>query len=320
MSTNISKSQTSTIKHTNSNPDETNLIPERPVHFPKLDHIPKVKRSQINAALLLQTETTLGQKQQSLENIQQEPNLKMKKVKTQESESPVIDSSYVPANQVYPEVFVNGIPLDSTEHDIKTHFKDCEIRSIKFLKTKKTVGFRPKCFLRLNNEESVQSALAYDETLFFGQKINVVPVKAHDPENMTKLDKIAQTIKSSTILVRKLPVALDESALEKLFSEFKNVVSARIVRETNGNSKGYGFVEFANCETAELALAKNGLEVCGSLIGVVLSVPKDVAQQSQNGKFKINRGNYFKKIDGEDSGKPQVKSVKSEFQGEFYDL
>ena len=72
------------------------------------------------------------------------------------------------------------------------------------------------------------------------------------------------------IYVGQLPYSVTEDDLKKLFSEFGELESVRIItdRET-GRSKGFGFVEMPNNSDADRAIkALNGREVDGRSIKV----------------------------------------------------
>ncbi len=70
-----------------------------------------------------------------------------------------------------------------------------------------------------------------------------------------------------------------ETQLERFFSSWGTVVSARIARERQtGRSRGFGFVEFPNEELADLALTVfNGRELGGRALRL------DRPQDSQDG-------------------------------------
>jgi len=72
------------------------------------------------------------------------------------------------------------------------------------------------------------------------------------------------------LYVGNLSYSLSDSDLEQAFSEFGEVMSAKIImdRETN-RSKGFGFVEFGSNEAATDAInAMNGKEVSGRTLVV----------------------------------------------------
>jgi len=85
------------------------------------------------------------------------------------------------------------------------------------------------------------------------------------------------TSKSQTkIFVANLPWSLRGKDLKEIFSEFGEVVYAKVIldRET-GRSKGFGFVEFADPEAAKKAVEEmQGAEINGREIKIDFAVEK----------------------------------------------
>jgi RNA recognition motif-containing protein len=78
------------------------------------------------------------------------------------------------------------------------------------------------------------------------------------------------------VFVAKLSPATTGKDLEKIFSEFGEVVSAKVIfdRDT-GSSKGYGFVEMLSEENARAAIiALNDTEIDGKQIVVREANPR----------------------------------------------
>ncbi len=72
------------------------------------------------------------------------------------------------------------------------------------------------------------------------------------------------------IFVGSLPYSLKEEDLKELFEAYGEVSSAKVItdRET-GRSKGFGFVEMSDDESAQKAIdGLNGVEVSGRSIAV----------------------------------------------------
>jgi RNA recognition motif-containing protein len=70
---------------------------------------------------------------------------------------------------------------------------------------------------------------------------------------------------SKKIYVGNMNYSTDDTSLKNLFSEYGNVVSARVIFDRmTGKSKGFGFVEMENDNEANAAItALNGKEVMG---------------------------------------------------------
>lgn len=77
------------------------------------------------------------------------------------------------------------------------------------------------------------------------------------------------------LFVGNLPWSVDDNALQGLFEEFGEVTSARVMTERDtGRSRGFGFVEFADAETAQKAIeAMDGKDVEGRALTVNVARP-----------------------------------------------
>jgi RNA recognition motif-containing protein len=95
------------------------------------------------------------------------------------------------------------------------------------------------------------------------------------------------------IFVGSLPFRVEENELKELFEEFGEVSSVKIItdRET-GRSKGFGFIEMADDEAAEQAIAKlNGTDLQGRTIVVNQAEEKKDRPAGGGGGFRGgNRG------------------------------
>ncbi|MBN1412191.1 MAG: RNA-binding protein [Spirochaetales bacterium] len=75
---------------------------------------------------------------------------------------------------------------------------------------------------------------------------------------------------SKKIYAGNLPYNTTEDDLQKLFGEFGEIVSVKVISDRNtGKSKGFGFVEMVNTDEASAAIsALNGKEMNGRNIKV----------------------------------------------------
>lgn len=84
---------------------------------------------------------------------------------------------------------------------------------------------------------------------------------------------------SKKLYVGGLPWTTDNEALQDLFSEYGEVVEAKVItdRET-GRSRGFGFVTFSTEEAAKKSLELNGKDYGGRTIRV------DSARENKGGE------------------------------------
>jgi len=86
---------------------------------------------------------------------------------------------------------------------------------------------------------------------------------------------------NNKIFVGNLPWSLRDENLRELFSQFGEIVEAIVIIERRTNrSKGFGFVTFANPESAQSAIeAMHGKEVEGRNIVANIARPREERPQ-----------------------------------------
>ena len=79
------------------------------------------------------------------------------------------------------------------------------------------------------------------------------------------------------IYVGNLSFDTDDAELERTFTEFGEVTSARVIQDReSGRSRGFGFVEMADNTQAEAAIqALNGKEISGRPLTVNEAKPRE---------------------------------------------
>ena len=101
----------------------------------------------------------------------------------------------------------------------------------------------------------------------------------------------------TNIFVKSLPVEIEEEELEKIFAEYGEIKSAVVMKDTEGKSRGFGFVNFAEHDDATKAIeALNGKEFSGKAIYVGRAQKKRDRDRELREKFdalKLERANKF---------------------------
>ncbi len=101
-----------------------------------------------------------------------------------------------------------------------------------------------------------------------------------------------------TIYVGNLSYEADEQAINQLFSQFGEVTSVKLIKDTvTGRSKGFAFVEMAEATTSKRAIAElNETEFLSRNIIVNEARPKttggDRGGRSGGNSFNKNRGGF----------------------------
>ena len=104
----------------------------------------------------------------------------------------------------------------------------------------------------------------------------------------------------SSLYVGNLSYSVTGDSLNKMFSVFGTVESAKVItdRET-GSSKGFGFVEMSNAESAQKAINElDGTEQDGRKMVVNLAKPKEDKPRSSSGSFRNREGGFSPRREG----------------------
>ncbi|KAG6422084.1 hypothetical protein SASPL_118647 [Salvia splendens] len=115
----------------------------------------------------------------------------------------------------------------------------------------------------------------------------------------------------SNIFIKNLDKTIDNKALHDTFSSFGNILSCKIATDTNGQSKGYGFVQFDTEEAAQSAIDKlNGMLINDKQVYVGHFLRKQERTTTQeNAKFN----NVFVKNLAESTSDDDLKTTFGEY-------
>ena len=117
-------------------------------------------------------------------------------------------------------------------------------------------------FIHFETEESAQNAIEkVNGMLLDGKKVYVGKFL---PRNSRLRDIGDHVLRYTNVFVKNFGDDLDKEKLENLFSKFGKILSCAVMTDSEGKSKGFGFVSFENAEDAEQAVEQmNDAEVDG---------------------------------------------------------
>lgn len=116
---------------------------------------------------------------------------------------------------------------------------------------------------------------------------------------------------TANIFIKNLDKAIDHKALHDTFSSFGSILSCKVATDANGQSKGYGFVQFESEESAQNAIDKlNGMLINDKQVYVGHFLRK----QERDGAFSTTKfNNVFVKNLSEATTDEDLKNIFGEF-------
>ncbi|CAO2577836.1 Polyadenylate-binding protein 1-like [Lemmus lemmus] len=128
-------------------------------------------------------------------------------------------------------------------------------------------GSRGFGFVHFETHEAAQKAInTMNGMLLNDRKVFVGHFKSRQKR---EAELGARALGFTNIYVKNLHVDMDEQGLQDLFSQFGNMQSVKVMRDNNGQSRGFGFVNFEKHEEAQKAVDHmNGKDVSGQQLYV----------------------------------------------------
>ncbi|CAH6776839.1 polyadenylate-binding protein 1-like [Phodopus roborovskii] len=128
-------------------------------------------------------------------------------------------------------------------------------------------GSRGFGFVHFETHEAAQKAInTMNGMLLNDRKVYVGHFKSRQKR---EAELGARALGFTNIYVKNLHVDMDEQGLQDLFSQFGKMQSVKVMRDNNGQSRGFGFVNFEKHEEAQKAVDHmNGKDVRGQQLYV----------------------------------------------------
>ncbi|KAH7388553.1 hypothetical protein KP509_16G081500 [Ceratopteris richardii] len=181
-------------------------------------------------------------------------------------------------------LYIKNIGLEITEEALKEEFSGYgEITSLIIMRD---ADGNPKGFgfVNFKTKDSAENALKAMNGKILGCKALYVALAQKKAERERMLQhqfeerraERAQKYKESNLYVKNLADLVDDEALYEHFSAHGNIVSAKVMLDERGLSKGFGFVCFSSPREAESALSEHQSILFGRYIYVAVAQPKEI--------------------------------------------
>lgn len=179
------------------------------------------------------------------------------------------------------ELFVGGLSYQATKEDIEAYFNEIvTVINVNLLMGDR--GSKGLAFVKVGSKEEMEACVAATGSEFMGRRINIEQAKKREerpPRGSQAFSKppnansgVAGT--SCSIFVGNLSYNTDENSLKVAFEGCGEILSARVAKNPEGRSRGFGHVDFSTPEAAEKALGQNGADVDGRAVRIDLSQGK----------------------------------------------
>jgi polyadenylate-binding protein len=158
-------------------------------------------------------------------------------------------------------------------------------------------GSRGYGFVHYDSDEAAEKAIKSVNGMLLNDKKVFVGLHIPRRERESKAEEFKKHF--TNIFVKNLPESVDQEQFEKMFGEFGPVTSAALTTDEDGKSKGFGFVNYENHESASKAVeTMNEKEIDGKNIYVGRAQKKSEREEELRRKFEALRLERMNKYQG----------------------
>ncbi|KAK8821017.1 RNA-binding proteins (RRM domain) [Blastocystis sp. ATCC 50177/Nand II] len=194
------------------------------------------------------------------------------------------------------EVYVEGLPYETTEEQVRSFFEDCgdvvELRMPRYQDSGRCRGY---CFIRFDSPDAASKALEKDKATLGTRYITVsLPNERSDAIPIGGKDTVVP-LDCRSIFVKNIPYETDEEAIKNLFMRFGKISAVRIPRwNDTGRQKGLCYVDYLKNQSVKLAVAQSGKVELGGrklLIDVETGKPRSSFRTPEGRLWKNEKEN-----------------------------
>ncbi|KAJ0983853.1 hypothetical protein J5N97_002209 [Dioscorea zingiberensis] len=201
-------------------------------------------------------------------------------------------------------LYVGDLELNVTDSQLFDLFSQVgpvvSVRVCRDVNTRRSLGY---AYVNYNNPMDAERAL---DVLNF-TPLNNKPIRVM----YSNRDPSSRKSSAANIFIKNLDKAIDNKALHDTFSVFGKVLSCKVATDTNGQSKGYGFVQYDQEEAAQHAIEKlNGMLLNDKQVFVGPFLRK---QERENAADKAKFTNVFVKNLAESTTDDDLKETFGKF-------
>ena len=150
-------------------------------------------------------------------------------------------------------------------------------------------------FVQYEHEESAQKAISQLNCMLFNGRKVYVGLFVRRQER----DRLNGSPKFTNLYIKNLSETISKDNLIEMFKECGPINSAIIMQDENGNSRGFGFVNFNNHDDAVAAVEKFNGKVYNEKVLYVGRAQKKAEREAElKSRYEQERNRRFQKLQG----------------------
>ncbi|KAF4363036.1 hypothetical protein CsatB_006655 [Cannabis sativa] len=150
-------------------------------------------------------------------------------------------------------------------------------------------------FVQYDKEESAQKAIKELNGMLINDKQVYVGLFVRKQER----GRSNGSPKFTNVFVKNIADSVSDEILEEVFGAFGTITSAVVMRDANGNSRGFGFVNFQSSDAAAVAVEKLNGKVHDDKVWFVGRAQRKSEREAElRAKFEQERISRFEKLQG----------------------
>jgi len=193
------------------------------------------------------------------------------------SKSQKIETTQTPSTPAQEEsttVFLRGVNYDSTEDTIHAALENFgPIKEVRINIDKMTQRSRGSAFVEFETAEGAKAALEFSGTELDGKTINVEMATSSRRSSQTPNTERRASYQSTpsgnpskVIYVGNLNYDTTSESLRESFVDLEGITDVRVVYGNDGQSRGFGYIDFDSVDNATKMIDLNGQNVDGRAV------------------------------------------------------
>jgi len=171
----------------------------------------------------------------------------------------------------FTNVYIKSIPEDWTEEQLKEKLAEFGETTSVLIPKNDDGKLKGYCFSNFSDHDGAQKCVdGASDGLVASRALSKAEMK-----NQSRKNAQSSKHKNLNLYVKNLEESITEERLAEMFGEYGTTTSVKIINDTSGKSKGFGFVCFEDEGSASKAMAElNGKDIEGKEIYVGLAQSK----------------------------------------------